>query len=525
MNVSGSHSAFGDAQHFQTIVLSMTHGAVLLGAAGEILAANPSAERILGLRPGTMAGRTTHDAEWRTIHEDGTPFPSDEHPVSVSLRTGEPCNDVVMGVHQPDDSLVWIQITTTPLSRQGDDRPYAVIATFSDVTEQRSLQEQLLQSQKVEALGQLAAGVAHDFNNMLTVIFHRTDLLLRELPTSHALRKYVSDIRSAATQSMDLTQQLLAAGRKQILQPRVVDTAATVGEALALLIRSLPENIAVKSMLAEQTWRTYVDPTRLRQVLMNLVINARDAMPAGGSLTVETRNFVADAAYVRRHPRVAHGEYVLITVSDTGSGIPHDIRTRIYDPFFTTKPTGKGTGLGLAVVRGIVEQTGGHIVVYSETGRGTTFKLYFPRYLGDVERLAANEPAAARSRGNETVLLVEDEELVRMVLRETLEESGYRVLEASGARQALQLSDAHEGAIDVLVTDVIMPDMPGPELAERIQSRRPATRVICMSGYSESTIGNHATLDACFTFLEKPVMAGDLLATVRRVLDEEIAAG
>jgi two-component system, cell cycle sensor histidine kinase and response regulator CckA len=505
------------AERYRTIVMSMSLGAVMLDGEGKVLTCNPAAEHILGMSAEEMAGVAPPDL-WQAIHADGTPFERADRPVAVSLRTGQPFNDVLLGVQRRDGKLAWILINSVPLFHRGQEQPDAVIATLVDVTEQRTLEAQFHQAQKLEALGQLAGGIAHDFNNMLTVIFNRCELLLRRLPVDDPNRRSANEILAAARQSADLTQQLLAAARKQVLQPKVVDLVTEVRESMKLLTRSIGENITVGTLLDEETWRVFADPGKLRQVLMNLVLNARDAMPGGGTLTIETRNFVADSAYVRRHPQIHHGEYVVLTVSDTGSGIAPEHRHKIYDPFFTTKPVGKGTGLGLAVVRGIVEQTGGHITVYSEVGRGTSFKIYFPRYEGDVEQLRAAAQGET-PRGSETILLVEDEELVREVLRETLEENGYAVLEATDGKSALEVTRAHQGRIDLVISDVLMPVMSGPELGELLTALHPELRMIFMSGYSDSAIEHHGIVDRKAAFLEKPVMAGDLLRRVRQVLD------
>jgi two-component system, cell cycle sensor histidine kinase and response regulator CckA len=505
------------AERYRTIVMSMSLGAVMLDGEGNILTCNPAAERILGMTAEEMAGVTPHDL-WRSIHEDGTPFERADRPIAISLRTSQPCNNILQGVHRPDGRLVWILINSVPLFHRGQEQPDGVVATFVDVTEQRTLEVQFHQAQKLDALGHLAGGIAHDFNNMLTVIFNRSELLLRRLPVDDRNHRLANEILAAARQSADLTQQLLAAARKQVLQLKVVDLITEIREGMRFLTRSIGENIIVRTVLDDETWRVFADPGKLRQVLMNLVLNARDAMPGGGTLTIETRNFVADAAYVRRHPLIHHGEYVMVTVSDTGSGIAPEHRDKIYDPFFTTKPVGKGTGLGLAVVRGIVEQTGGHITVYSEVGRGTTFKIYFPRYDGDVEQLRAAAQAET-PRGSETILLVEDEELVREVLRETLEEQGYTVLEATDGKSALEVTRAHQGRIDLVISDVMMPVMSGPELGELLTALHPELRMIFMSGYSDSAIEHHGIVDRKAAFLEKPVMAGSLLSRVRQVLD------
>jgi PAS domain S-box-containing protein len=391
-----------------------------------------------------------------------------------------------------------------------------LMAMIRDVTEDRSLHAQLAQAQKLESLGQLAGGIAHDFNNMLMVIFTRCELLLRVL-VEEKPRQFVSDIRAAATKNRDLTQQLLAAARRQVLEPHVMNVNDVIRSAMQLLAPTLGEQIKIRTEIDAALWNVYADPGKLHQVLLNLAINARDAMPRGGSLTVESRNVRVDSAYARQHINLSEGDYVSLVVTDTGSGISEEIREHIYDPFFTTKEAGRGTGLGLAVVRGIVEQTGGHMWMYSEEGRGTAFKLLLPRHLGAVTRDIAIEEAIPE-RGRETILLVEDEELLRSVVRETLEEQGYRVLEACTPADALAVSESFAGEIHLLLTDVIMPGMTGKELSELIAASRPGLAVIFMSGYTSHAVMNHADLPAAVRYLEKPIPTPLLLRTLRAAL-------
>jgi PAS domain S-box-containing protein len=392
------------------------------------------------------------------------------------------------------------------------------VSVTRDMTEQRNLEAQLVQTQRLESLGQLAGGIAHDFNNMLMVIFARCDILLRTAK-SEKDRQFIRDIRSAAMKNRDLTQQLLAAARQQVLEPQVVNLNSVIRSALQLLGPTLGEHIAIDEQLDERLWNVHADPGKLHQVLLNLAINARDAMPNGGRLTIETRNVQVDASYARQHIGLREGSYILLAVTDTGTGIAVAIRDRIYDPFFTTKDPGHGTGLGLAVVRGIVEQTGGRTWVYSEEGRGTTFKIFLPRHA--LEGSVPQEPDESRpERGTETILLVEDEELLRAVVREELEEHGYRVLEVRHGAEALSLSESLEERIDLLLTDVIMPGMTGSDLAARIGATRPDTKIIFMSGYTNQAILNHTALPASVRYLEKPIPASLLLRTIRAVLDE-----
>ncbi|MEA2490574.1 MAG: hypothetical protein QOH21_2366 [Acidobacteriota bacterium] len=417
-----------------------------------------------------------------------------------------------------DGSTYLPHIYCTPMF----DRAGTVIGYVSvtrDVTEQRKLEAQLLQTQRLESLGHLAGGVAHDFNNMLMVIFARCEALLRSHPSERD-RQFIKDIRSAATKNRDLTQQLLAAARQQVLEPQVVDVNDVVRSAVRLLSLTLGENIVIEEELDQSLWNVSADPGKLHQVLLNLAINARDAMPSGGRLTIETRNVKVDARYARQHLGMDQGDYVSIVVTDTGSGIPREIMERIFDPFFTTKAPGRGTGLGLAVVLGIVEQTGGRTWVYSEEGHGTTFKIFLPRHHGEVRRETAAEETPVEG-GAETILLVEDEDLLREVVCEALIEQGYRLLQARTPAEALAISDSFAEPIHLLLTDMIMPGgMTGKELATHIAERRPNTRIILMSGYSNHTITNHTLLKPGMRYLEKPVPTNLLLRTIREALAE-----
>jgi two-component system cell cycle sensor histidine kinase/response regulator CckA len=387
-----------------------------------------------------------------------------------------------------------------------------------DVTQERSLEAQLLQAQRLDGLGQLAGGIAHDFNNMLMVIFTRCDLLLRMSGPIENYRQYVADIRAAAMKNRDLTQQLLAAARQQILLPQVVDLNAVITSAMQLLGPSLGEHIILRTELQEPLWPVHADPGKLHQVLVNLALNARDAMPNGGFLNIETRNIRIDQSYARQHVGVREGEYVAFIVSDTGTGIPEEVRDRIYDPFFSTKEAGKGSGLGLAVVRGIIEQTGGRIWMYSEIGRGTTFKMFLPRHSTGARDSQTEEDETLVERGSETILVVEDEPLLRTIVREALEEHGYRVLEASTPGEALLISERSSETIHLLLTDVVMPGMQGPLLAERIAAERPDIRVIYMSGYTTDAIAQSGGLPEGFHYVEKPIPTNVLLRMIRTAL-------
>jgi len=380
-------------------------------------------------------------------------------------------------------------------------------------------QDQLTQARKMEAVGRLAGGVAHDFNNLLTVMIGRSQLLLRRLGTEDPTRPDIELMEQTAARAADLTRQLLAFSRKQVLRPAVLDLNAVLSNLGEMLRRLIGEDIALVTALAPALGSVKADPSQIEQILMNLAANARDAMPHGGRLTLETANVDLDAAYTRRHVGVHVGPHVMLAVSDTGIGMDSETLARIFEPFFTTKGPGQGTGMGLATVYGVVEQSGGHIWVSSEPGRGTTFKIYLPRVDEAIEPLAAEPGLAELARGHETILVVEDEPAVRALARDVLRAQGYAVLEAQHGREALRISEQHAGRIDLLLTDVVMPEMSGRELAGRLAALRPTTPVIYMSGYTDTAVVHHGVLDPGTTFLQKPLTPHALARKVRQVLD------
>jgi two-component system cell cycle sensor histidine kinase/response regulator CckA len=386
-------------------------------------------------------------------------------------------------------------------------------------TERKRLESQLLQSQKLEAVGQLAAGVAHDFNNLLNVITGYSELLLRSLPAQGTDRERTEQIRRAADRGAGLTRQLLAFSRRQVLEPRVLDLNAALADVQSMLARLIGEHIKIVTSFDPALGHVFADPGQMEQVLVNLVVNARDAMPAGGALVLETSNADLDDSYVRTHPGSRAGTYVRLAVSDTGHGMDAATASRIFEPFFTTKPRGKGTGLGLATVHGIVQQSGGHVDVYSERGHGTTFKIYLPRVDASDERPAEEGTHAEARGGTETIVLVEDEDGLRALIREVLEDAGYRVVEAADPERGLAAVRAHPKGIDLLMTDVILPQMRGNELADRVRKISPSARVLFMSGYTDEAIGQHAVLTPGAQFLQKPFALSALLAKVRAVLE------
>ena len=380
-------------------------------------------------------------------------------------------------------------------------------------------QGQLEQAQKMDAIGRLAGGVAHDFNNLLTVILGRTDILLHPLKPEDPTRHGIELIQRTAGRAADLTRQLLAFSRKQVLEPVILDLSAVTTDMKDMLGRLIGEDIALLTTPTPGLGRVKADRGQIEQVIMNLAVNARDAMPQGGRLILETASVDLDDEYVRRHVGARPGPHVMLAVSDTGTGIPHEIQAQIFEPFFTTKEQGKGTGLGLATVYGIVKQSGGYIEVDSEPGQGTTFRIYLPRLDAEAAPVDRSARPATAAGGTETILLVEDEEGVRELARDILRASGYTVLEARNGAEALPLCARHQGPLDMLLTDVVMPRMSGRELAERLAPLRPDLSVLYMSGYTDDAVIRHGVLGAGTAFLQKPFTPAALVLRVRETLD------
>jgi nitrogen-specific signal transduction histidine kinase len=387
-----------------------------------------------------------------------------------------------------------------------------------DITARRSLEAQLVQAQKLESVGRLAGGVAHDFNNILGVILGSAELCRKRVGDDARLVKNLDNILHAAERGSGLTRQLLAFSRRQVLQPRVLDLNQIVIELQKMLGRLLGEDIELATALDPATPAVRADAGQLDQVLMNLVVNARDAMPAGGTLTIETRSVELDERYAATQVGVTPGRYALVAVSDSGHGMSREVRQQIFEPFFTTKGPGKGTGLGLATVHGIVKQSGGHVTVYSEVGKGSTFKVYLPAVAEAPEAAAVS--VGAVPRGVETVLVVEDEQALREIIVESLTSLGYTVIAAANAEAALRTSAVFSGPIHLMITDVIMPGMGGSELARQLAARRPDTKVLYISGFTDDSALLHGILAEDMPFLEKPFTIKSMATQVREVLDQ-----
>jgi PAS domain S-box-containing protein len=498
--------------NFRSLVTNAPYGICSCDSTGKILDANPAFLELLGpSSPSDVIGQHIYSL----YAESEQWFALADH-----LRSNAPFQGLTAEwKRKTGTTVVRVSGRAVPNGRKEG----VVFEIFAeDVTERRALEQQLRQSQKMEAVGRLAGGIAHDFNNLLMVISGYSEFLLERLGGEPHLRGPAQEIASASERASALTRQLLAFSRKQMLAPRIVNLNDIATENLKMLTRMIGEDIDLVMTPGQSLWSVRADAGQIEQVIMNLAVNARDAMPSGGKLTIETANATLDEEYARMHAPVRPGDYVMFSISDTGAGMDADTQSHIFEPFFTTKGP-KGTGLGLSTVYGIIKQSGGYIWVYSEVGRGTTFKIYLPRVPSVEEPLV--QPAVSRSQfqkvepGTETILLVEDEANLRYLARQYLEKQGYKVIEAADGAVAMQIAVAHEGVIHLLLTDVIMPGMNGRELAQRISEIRPNAKVLYMSGYTENVIGQDGTLDAGVRLLQKPFNLRDLKSKVREVID------
>jgi two-component system cell cycle sensor histidine kinase/response regulator CckA len=476
---------------------------------GRYVLANTAVAEFHGTTMETLIGK--RDSDFCLKEEEAEQFLQDDREVISSQRaafiTEEPATSARTGETR------WFQTVKVPLlSSDGGARQVLGVAT--DITERKQLEEQLRQAHKMEAVGRLAGGVAHDFNNVLTIIRAQTEFLLADLPADDPRRADVQEIQCAADRAATFTRQLLAFSRRQLLQPEVLDLNGIVRGMEMMVRRLVGEDVVLLTKLHPELPSVWADPGQLQQVILNLAVNSRDAMPTGGTLLIETRVVELDEHYPRQHPSAKPGVHVVLAVTDTGCGMDRATRSRIFEPFFTTKEPGKGTGLGLSTVYGIVKQSGGHIWVYSEVGRGTTFKLYFPPHYGAVQE-AEPQPAGAPGIGTgATILLVEDERPVRSTVRRLLERHGYNVLEAGNGQDALSLVSSRNTEIHLVLSDMVMPGMGGTELASRIRALHPTLPVLLMTGYTEEAITRTGDRPRDEQIIEKPFTLTTMLEKI-----------
>jgi signal transduction histidine kinase len=465
-------------------------GMILVDGSGRIRFINPAAEEMFSRRAGELMGQ----------------------PFGYPVVAGETTQiDIV----RSDGQTIAAEMRVVELSWDGGP---AHLATLRDITQRRKLEEQLRQAQKMEAVGRLAGGIAHDFNNLLTAITGYTELLLARLDGQEQLRQDVEEIRSAAARAASLTNQLLTFSRKTIVQPGILDVNAVVNEMEKLLRRIIGEDIELVTVTRPGAGCIRADRGHIEQVIMNLAVNARDAMPRGGKLRIETGD--SEVFVDPRFPDSPAGRYVVMSVSDTGVGMDAEMQARIFEPFFTTKEPGKGTGLGLTIVYGILQQCGGHVRLYSEPQKGTTFHMFFPRIQSSAPKEDGNgKEITPRKPGQGTILLVEDQDMVRSLVKRILAGEGYRVIEASNGQEALEFSNGNNGTIDLLLTDVVMPQMSGRELADRFRHDRPRTKVIYVSGFTRDEFLKQDAENASAHFLQKPFTPDLLVRKVREVLE------
>jgi PAS domain S-box-containing protein len=479
---------------------------------GRFVLVNRAVAEIYACAVEDLLGKT--DADFNTNQAEVQHFLTNDREVMTSgepkLIAEEPVTNPATGVTR------WFQTIKVPLVLPGHDRMMLGVGT--DITPRRQLEEQLRQSQKMEAVGRLAGGIAHDFNNVLTAILGYSQMLLADLPEGDQRREDVQEIEHAATRAATLTRQLLAFSRRQVLQPQILDLNGLVENLDKFLRRLIGEDIDLRVRPSPDLWLVSADHGQMEQVIMNLVVNSRDAMPTGGKLTLETANVTLDSQYAQRHIAVTPGDYVMLAVSDTGTGMDEETQARVFEPFFTTKASGQGTGLGLSTVYGIVKQSGGNIWVYSEPGRGTTFKIYLPRESRATEPTAAVRREPTELTGTETILLVEDEDAVRSLAGKVLRGLGYTVLEAAQGREAMEIAARQGSGVDLLLTDVVMPEFSGAELSRYLMGLQPSLKVLYMSGYTDEAIIHHGVLSANIAYLQKPFTPTALATKVREVL-------
>jgi signal transduction histidine kinase/ActR/RegA family two-component response regulator len=498
-------------QDLEAIFQGISHPIIILDPEQRIISANKKFEELVGK---DIEAYRNHQC-WQLFHGPETTGPPPDCPF-VTMKASQDMKISVMEVQALEGNFL---VSCTPIF-DVEGRLEKVIHIATDITEQKRAEAELRESQKMEAIGRLAGGVAHDFNNMLSIINGYAELLLMKVNADDPIHSEIGQILKAGNRAADLTRQLLAFSRKSIVQPRVISLNKVASGMEKMLQRLIGEDILIAFELAEDLGQVKADPGLIEQVILNLAVNSRDAMPRGGHLTIETRNVELDASFSRRHVSVTPGSYVMLAISDTGEGMDEATRLRIFEPFFTTKERGKGTGLGLSMVYGIVKQNKGSIWVYSEPGQGTAFKIYLPR----IDQAVDSEPdasAESAARGTETLLIVEDEEAVCTLLKQFLVSAGYQVLTAINGGEALMLLERYRKPVHLLLSDVVMPGMSGRELADRLLIIHPEMKVLFMSGYTDNAIVHHGILDPGAHFIGKPFTMAAVQRKVREVLDSE----
>ena len=498
---------------------TMTDAFVRIDMTGNIQEANRAYQSLLGYTEEELLKRTYEDLTPEKWHAPEARFVAEQVLVNGHSQVYE------KEYRRKDGTIFPVELRTF-LLRDDAGQPVGMWAIVRDITERKhaeeeraKLESQLIQAQKMESVGRLAGGVAHDFNNMLSVILGYAELIKAKLPDGDPVLKDVLAIEKAANHSRDITRQLLAFSRKQIIAPRVMNLNDLVASYRNTLSRLIGEDIDLRFCPGENLWQINFDPAQVEQILVNLAVNARDAMPDGGKLTIETENSLLDEAYCQKHLGFKPGQYVFLGVSDDGMGMDKEIQSHLFEPFFTTKEVGKGTGLGLATVYGMVKQNGGFIICYSEPGRGTTFKIYIPR-VAEVEETAEEPKEAPVAHGAGMILLVEDDEMVREITKDILEEIGYTVLTVDTPQEAVALCENRDTPVDLLLTDVVMPEMSGKELANRIAAVRPGIKVLFMSGYTSDVIAHRGVLEKGVHFIQKPFRVKDLARKIHELIGE-----
>ncbi len=503
----------------EAVFQAMKDGLVVFDMAGNALLVNEAEARINGFPSADAMKRDL--AYFSQVYElsdlEGRPVPVEEWPVSRVLR-GESVAEEELKGRRRDTGQKWsFSFSGEPVRDASGAQVLGVVIT-RDLTGQRRAEEQFRQAQKLESVGRLAGGVAHDFNNLLIGILGYAEFLGEGIRAGNPSLDDLAEIRKAGERARDLTRQLLAVARRQVGEPRPIDPNEVLRDSEKLLRRVMGEDVDMRLRLEPGVGTVFADPSQLQQVVMNLAVNARDAMPRGGRFTLETSSVLLDERYAERHVEVEPGPYVMIAVSDSGEGMSPETQAHLFEPFFTTKPAGRGTGLGLATVHGIVKQAGGHVWVYSEPGKGTTFKIYLPLRPHEIARARGAAPRASRG-GRECLLVVEDDASARALALRALRGAGYEVLTAGNGREALEAVAASARPPELVLMDVVMPDMSGKQVVEALSRELPALRVLYVSGYTRDTIVHHGVLDSSVNFLPKPYTPSGLLARVREVLD------